>query len=283
MATATHKVTFFFEGRGRGWTESLHYASPDDDYMRTTADANKLAVLRANLLGKECWIKAIRVSKEGTGPDAELTYVRYEPKGLKVGVNGNEILKRGAAQPDVGLLLRCENAAHTQHKFLYLRGIWDEVENNHGEYTPTADWLAVLVPYFDEVKGGNWGWWGVAVKAKQPLDDVARQANDQAVITTTVDLVPPEMVGKVTAVRISGVNAGRSNLNTTHVVRVMDRKTFKTTRVLAVANTVVDGSVAWWGKGYIDIANIKSQKIVTRECGAPLLESPGRQKARPRG
>lgn len=284
MATQTHKVTFFFRGKGKGWTESLWYASSNGSYEQTMGQAKVIARARAELLGKECEIHAIRVSTEGTGPDAELEYVTYKQTGEAVGKIGDAVkLKRGTAQPDVALLVRFANAARTQHKFVFVRGIWDEVENDYGVYTPNETWERALNDWMDTLRLTSWGWWGVATKKKERLTGVVRNANDTATFTFANNLFDGITAGKRVSVRVSGVNGGKSNLNATHIVQVLSASEARTEKALAVSNLNVGGFGAIQTKGYIDIEFAKAQKIVTRECGAPLLESPGRAKAKARG
>lgn len=284
MPVATHKVTWFFEGKGRGWTESLWFGSNNGAYEQTMGAAKTLAAERAEMLGKECWIKAIRVSTEGTGPDAMLRYVDFRQKGDVAGKIGNAIqLKKGTAQPDVALLIRFENITQDRHKFVFMRGIWDEVENNHGVYTPTDDWKKAVGNWAGSVRLGAWGWWGVQEKKKERLTGITRNANDSATFTFANNMFAGITVGKRVSVRISGVNKGRSNLNATHIVQVKSASEAVTEGVLAISNNNLGGFGAIQTKGFTDIEFYDDQKIVTRECGAPLLESPGRQKAKARG
>lgn len=279
---ATLKITLFFQGEGKGWTESYWRPGPGGDHEAQIGPTLGLARLRAQLLGKECHIKAYRISTEGTGPDALLKYIdiRHE---LPVGQAGAPVGKiPTAAQPDVALLLRCSNLGRTKHKFIYLRGIWDMVEDEHGKYKPTVAWTNAMTSFINNLEGNDWGWFGVTAKTKSRLVSATRDAKDQVTFVFTDDLIPDGMVGKRTRVRISGVNNGKSALNRTHVVEVVDRKTVKTEFTTACPNIVIGGFGAHQVYDYIDIKHADDQKIVTRECGAPLLESPGRAKARNR-
>lgn len=277
------KATLFFEGRGRGWTESYWRPGAPGDHDAQVDITMALAAHRAQLLGRECWIKAYRISTEGTGPDALLKYVELRHKGKKTtGPDGIAALAPQAAQPDVGLLVRCSNIGRTKHKYIFLRGIWDVVENEHGKYTPTPEWNPLFQKYAEHLEANEWGWYGVGSKIKSRLVSATRDAKDQVTFVFVDDMVAADQVGKRTRVRISGVNNGKSELNRTHVVEVLDRKTLKTEYTTSCPTHVVGGFGATQVMQFIDIKHVDDQKIVTRECGAPLLESPGRQKARRR-
>ncbi|OWY59460.1 hypothetical protein B7486_74450, partial [cyanobacterium TDX16] len=119
---ATHKVTWFFEGPEHGWTESLWLVT-GLAHADTLKAARNLALRRVMLLGMECKIKATRISTEGAGPDALLDYEEHKPDN-----------QEPAAHPDVGVLIRCNNVGDTRWKHIFLRGIWDRVEDNYGNY-----------------------------------------------------------------------------------------------------------------------------------------------------
>lgn len=279
---ATLKITLFFEGRGKGWTESYWRPGAGGDHDAQLAVTRSLCALRAQLLGRECRIKAYRISTEGTGPDALLKYEEFKPKGDLDNAGMEKEFTITSAQPDVGLLVRCSNLGYTKHKFVFLRGIWDVVEDEHGLYKPNNKWKAAFQKYKDQIEVGDWGWFGVATKTKERLVSAVRDAKDQVTFTFVGNVFPLNLVGKRTRVRISGVNNGKSSLNRTHVVEVISQTSAKTEFTTAVGNLIVGGFGAHQLLDFVDIKNVEDQKIITRECGAPLLESPGRQKARNR-
>lgn len=279
---ATLKITLFFEGRGRGWTESYWRPGAGGDHEAQEEATMSLTTARAQLLGRECWIKAYRISTEGTGPDALLKYVDIRHKAKANTPLGEAGLAPTAAQPDVGLLVRCSNIGRTKHKFIFLRGIWDLVENEHGKYTPTVEWKAAFAKYANILHDSDFGWFGVQSKIKSRLLSAVRDPQDRVTFTFADDMVALDQVGKRARVRISGVNNGTSSLNRTHVVEVVSRKVLKTEYTTAVGENVVGGFGATQVLDYIDIKHVDDQKIITREAGAPLLESVGRRKARQR-
>lgn len=274
------KVTFIFDGRLCGWTESHWFNSPDGVHLETAKKARDLALARAMLLGVECSIKAIRVSTEGVGPDAHLTYVNYRPT-FEVASNG-ALLGEKAAQKDVALQVRMEDGTHSKHKLIFLRGIWDSVENDMGVYTPSKAWQDLFAKFATQLVRREWGWFGSAGKTKVRLISAVMNETDTTTFTFAENLFPADKIGKRVRVRISGVNEGRSVANGVHVVKVTSQTACVTEFRLAVGNQSVGGFGAFNTYEFISYQTYDDQKIVTRETGAPLLESPGRRSRRAR-
>lgn len=270
------KVTFIFEGGPKGWTESFVKGNSDAHEV-VMESAKDLATARALLLGANCRIKAIRVGTEGADNDAMLEYL------TEAKYRGNP--QKPAAQPDVALMIRCENAAHTRRKMIFLRGIWDEVENDHGQYVgrANADWKFKIDSYLNWLKANGWGWMR-SVKAQLGLvKSVARGDEDTAIVTLRAPTFNQGQVdnSEVIHVRISKVN-GKSTLNGAHVAVVTALDKFETISPVAFGRYRSGGYVSTYTYEQTDIHTAVDTKIVTRECGAPLLESRGRAKARPR-
>lgn len=275
------KVTFVFDGRQCGWTESHWYQSADGLHAETMAKAADLGLARAQLLGDECKIKAIRVSTEGVGPDAMLNYVDMKP-GTKTGSNGDHINQEDTAQRDVALQIRMEDASHSRHKLIFLRGIWDKVETDQGTYAPDDKWTKFLDAWGGQLVRRQWGWYGSSGRTKVKLLSAVMGATDRTTFTFDDFLFPEAVVGKRVKIRISGVNEGHSIINGVHVVDVLSRIACITHGKQAVGNIVEGGFGSYNTYDFWSYRTYDAQKIVTRETGAPLLESPGRQPKRAR-
>lgn len=272
----------FFDGRACGWTESHWYNSSTGSHNLTMDKAKILAGKRARLLGTDCRIKAIRVSTEGSGPDACLEYIDYKPNYAKD--SSGKLIGPTAAQKDVAVQLRMQDQDCKKWKLTFLRGCWDIIESENGDYQPTDAWKELMEDYTKYLRLGEWGWYGSVSKVKKNLSNVQRGiTTDSAVFTFQAAIFPDALVGKRTKVRIAGVNGGRSNLNAVHVVSVVDTSTASTEFPLAVANLVTGGWGTYNAYDFIGYSHVDDQKVVTRETGAPLLESPGRRKRKARG
>lgn len=268
------KFTMFFDGFQKGWTES-YYTSTGDTHEQVLLRGKALASARAQLLGKECSIKAVRVSTEGVNNDAMLRYLRWE---------GNP--QQFAAQPDVALMLRCENALHNKWRHAYLRGIWDSVETNHGVYIgkKNKEWQAAIKNYTDAITDNSWGWIASTVDKVRKVSSVARDGSGEKLIYTLVtdEFEPIDVTEeRKKLIRFSGIN-GRSTANGLKVVIPTEPSKCVTAAPLAAATYRSGGKATFYTRTFVDIASVDDTKVVTRECGAPLLESPGRRRATPK-
>lgn len=263
------KVTLFFEGFQKGWTES-YYLSNDDTHDQVMTQAKGLAQTRAKLLGKECSIKAVRVSTEGVNHDAMLRYVRYP------GDN-----QEASAQPDVALMVRCENATHTKWRNMYLRGVWDRIETDHGKYVgrAIAAWTNAYSGFVERLREDGYGWVTTNVADTVKVTSVARDASgEKLVYTLAVAKFLEDEVNKEKKfqVRFSGINT-RSTANGLKVVIPTEPTKCITAAPLAAATYRSGGKATFYTTAFIDISTVEDAKIVTREAGAPLLESVGRR------
>jgi hypothetical protein len=74
----------------------------------------------------------------------------------------------------------------------------------------------------------------------------------------------------------------KSRYNGSHVVSVDSRTKFTTVDALGVGPYQTGGKVQYGTYSVIPIFNLLARRISTRQTGAPLLESPGRQPAQPK-
>lgn len=276
---AIHKVTWFYDGKEHGWTESL-WTVATGSHNDTLKFARFLLGRRVQLLGIECRAKAVRVSTEGVGPDALLVYVDFTPRfGLE---SGGKVRTEPADFPDAAVQIRCQGPLDASHKMIFLRGIWDAVDVNNGVYLPGyKDWADRMGNYLLELKNG-WGWIGVTGKSpKVPLVGYTVGANGLVHITFGDPLFPVLPVGTRARIRIAQVN-GRSALNGQQLVSITSTTTCTTLTPIGVGPYYFGGYGTYATFGYIPITACEDQKIVERKVGAPLLESRGRQRARPR-
>lgn len=279
-----HKVTWFFKGRTFGWTESLWFLSQSGNLVDTFAAAQIVAAVRADLLGIEASIFAIRCSQQNAGPDAILRYVNFTPtfKGATNGVPAQPV--ESCAMEDTALLVRCENGQDTKWKQIFMRGIWDNVETTLGVYQPLyGDWQRRITAYFNKVQNRNWGWVGVSAKtAKIDLAGYVINSDNTVTFTVKAPIIPNTIPnGSHVIVRLAGIN-GKSTLNGQQVVVVNSATTFTLVRPIAAVPYRTGGTATLNTYDFIGIATMIDQKIVERKVGAPLLQSRGRQRAKPR-
>lgn len=275
------KVTFVFDGRQCGWTES-YYLESGEDHKKVMELAKDIATPRARLLGAEASIKAIRISTEGVDNDGML---EYTPD-----LRGN--LQKPCAQRDVCLMVRCENAGHNAWRNMFMRGIWDEVEDEQGRYIGRKNkaWREAFDSYQLLVCDRGWGWMHASrghlgkVKSLAKGESVPEAAGEDTLVYTLHN--PAFAAGDVTdrkqiQVRVTGIN-GKSTANGLKVVQIIAPDKFETVKPLAAGKYRHGGFVVGYTYTLADIATMHDAKVVSRETGAPLLESAGRAREKPR-
>lgn len=280
------KITNFFEGRSHGWTESYFAGFATNDLGSAYVNiALPIANDRAQLLGDPCYIKAIRVSVErnddGTTVlrDSYLQYVKILPA-----FGSAEVTRKLAADSDVALQVIWQNATNQLRKFIFLRGIWDDVETAGGEYVPVGSWNGRLNNWRATLFAKSVGWDSKPQFAKTIITNYATDAGNHITLTLAGAIFGNPPVGlpyPYTQVRISKLN-NKSVLNGLLTVLPLSPNTCITVAPIAAGPFISPGTLTTYSHLFIPAANIRAQKIVTRKAGAPLLESRGRVRAKPK-
>lgn len=277
------KVTLVFEAASRGWTESYIYSSSGDSHAPIEGPATRLAKARIELCGQGAKIKAIRISKEGVGPDSLLRHTDIQPSKVQVPDGQGNVLHFGPrAQPNVAILVRCSDAAESKRKFVYLRGIPDLIEVNGGQIEDNKIYAKLFAAFRKQLVDEPWGWQGVATKYG-PVDLLNYETTVNGIVTFTLqaNLFLVGDANKKVVARFKGVN-GKSQLNGPHLVKISDQQSGKLVYPLSLLAYAHGGQVSYSALDFQKIEVVDPHKIVTRKAGAPLLESRGRARAKPR-
>lgn len=272
------KATLMFQTNSFGWSESFFWNAPgSEDLIPQGASLQVIAQKRAALLGAQSFVKAQRVSievNENNEPvvgDSFLEYFRY---------NGAAV--PAADDPDTAVLVTMRNVTASRRRNMFLRGIWDDVNGLGGFYLPgTPGWQSAFDTWRAAMLARQVGWMsrtqvnvvGISTYTMDP---------DTGFVQVTLNAAAPQIVaGKVQSVRIRGVNV-TSPLNGTQLIRGIDSTHFWIEKPLALVNYQFGGEVIFYTSALEVASTIGPQKIVTRRAGAPLLQSRGRRRAKPR-
>lgn len=277
----TQKHTIDFAFPQKGWSENYYLQPQTQTVGAGLAILRQLCVARAQMLGAEASIKAYRVQ------------VVEAPDGSKVKFQGDTVQRdtfpgvasQPCAQVDLCLLIDCVNVTVTKHKVIYLGGIWDIISGNGGNYVPSgpfetayANWVAKMIQF-------GYGWLSRTPSLKFSITNYAM--GEDGYVTITCAGNPFAAITQITPfkVGIAGLMGagGRSALNGDQLVTKVDANTCKTAKPFGVTPFANVGTLVTYTNGFQQIAGLGIEKVVTHERGAPLLESPGRQKARARG
>jgi hypothetical protein len=268
-----YKASIVFEQHARGWTESYYLQSPALNYETAIARLDEVAKARAKLLGREAFIKGFRVSRVDEKNEGYIEYTRY---------NGNA--DKDSAQPDVAILVTCYDALFSRKKNIYLRGVWDEWEEKGGILTREDKLFTKAFAEFTNALTRNnapFGWWGVTGKTQANVTNIVADADDRLTMTFDADVFAEPLFGTKQKIRLTGVN-GRSGMNGEHIVQALTARTCVTVVSTRHVAYKFGGRVAFNTYGFLQMKNLTVAKVTSRDSGAPLLESRGRQRATPR-
>lgn len=271
------KNTFIMQTNSYGFSESFLFQSSSGDLNVHIAAMDIIAQKRAALLGNDSFIKAIRVSVERDDleqprrGDAFLKYVNY------LGAT-----TPNSDDPDTGVLITMRNLVAQRRRNMFLRGIWDDINNSGGFYLPSiAGWQTAFDSWRVAMLAKGIGWWSDFVAASSPITGYTVAAATQKVSVVTDPGFFNPFPAPRQRVRIAGLN-GQSVLNGLHVVDPTASGEFDIVKPIAAAPFATPGTATRYATSFEQASTIDAQKIVTRRAGAPLLQSAGRRRARPR-
>jgi hypothetical protein len=271
------KATLIFQVQSFGWSESFFWQVSSNDLNPQMASLQVLAQKRAALLGSQAFVKAERVSFERTDAglpvvgDSLLQYIRY---------NGSTV--PGADDPDTAVLVTMRNLVAARRRNMFLRGIWDDVNGAGGFYLPTVGgWQSAFNNWAAAMLARQAGWMARTVVNTVGISGYTVDPDTGFVLVTLNAPAGQLVVNETQQVRIRGVNV-TSPINGTQLIRAKSETEFWLEKPLALIAYQFGGEVLFYDQHFEAAATIDGQKIVTRRAGAPLLQSRGRRRAKPR-
>lgn len=277
------KLDLIFECRGRGWEETYYadFGVPSFDDMTTIAQA--LADKRIVLAAPPVVIKAYRVSDPlSVGRQGKAFY--YKPAAT---APTNSLWLEGAIEPSAAVNIGFSKNVTNQTRRIQMRGCPDPIMTNFGQLggPAYAAWQTLWEAWRLFMLGTpRFGW-----LTRSPVADPAPVSYSLVpnpvlpIFTTVADFFPLADVNKVRMVRLRGFNNSSSAANGEMIVRVLTRDTFTPMKALAVGPMLTPGIVQRYGDPtFITADNCIIEKGGRRAPGAPLLETPGRSRGRPR-
>ena len=283
--------TWIFGGPQHGWQERLYWQQSDPSLTVATQLADSVATRRANLLGREFYVKGTRVklvSQDNT------TFGNFGSRLSRVRRDGYP--SKSGAQIDVTLLLSFYNNGSTLRKSLFLGGIWDDIEVDGGQFVRSdPQWqsfyntwvdfiktqLGTTVAFADGVAAAGWLHGSKSI----PYSVTNYLADENQFITMTLAGAPfTGMEGRRMSVRFSKMDGlTKSVLNGLQAVQVLSANTCKLLRPIAAKPFPgVVGQMVMYTFGLVQAPTINPEAIRTRERGRPLLVSAGRAPNRAR-
>jgi hypothetical protein len=275
------KVTWFFEGPQKGWTESLYIQPTSGTWAEAVAAVNAVNPVRAALLGQNLAIKAWRLQVVQDAGGNKVT--RRGDTFQNLVINGDS--QRPASDKDDCVEMDFLDSTQNRHKILFLGGIWREIVNNYGNYTPTPDWLSAMNNWIVKVVAGGFGWVARTPSIGFSITNYVQSADGFVDMTMSGNPFPGGASTTPQTVRVSGLQteAGLSVLNGDLLVTPTGVNTCTTVKKIAVFPFVNVGVMKTFTYAFVQTNSVAPEKIVNHKRGAPLLESRGRRRVRARG
>lgn len=267
------KVTFIFECRNKGWSESYYRenGSSDPFLLRTVSD--DLLKKRIAVAGKEVTCTYMRIANIETKRRVRLFFLGDTRKG---------VVGKPADNPESALILKMQDTTGGRAKTTFLRGYWDAVVDDGGNYVPTIAFENELDDFIQKLKVDSWAWLGVNVQTDFALATLVQDAGGTVSGTLTGNLFTLPQVGKVFAVRFRRITQP-GNLNGQNPVLVTAQNAFKTVKRIAILPWSGDGNIQISTKSLvlIDTASVTgvSERKTGRVFGSPRGRLPARRRA----
>lgn len=269
------KATLVFQTNSFGWSESFLWDGVNEQNLNVHMQSLQIiAQKRSQLLGSQSFVKAERVSLETDGAglprvgDSILQYIRYNGPGMGT-----------SDEPDAAVLVTMRNLVAAKRRNMFLRGIWDDVDNQGGFYLPSiAGWQSAFNSWSAAMLARQAGWWSYTKSAPFDVDTYAvNPTTGYVTITVLGDAFGDGPYGKI-RVRLAGVNV-KSALNGSWVGTPVSNSQIILEKPIALLPYTGGGQLFTYTRALEVAASIDAQKIVTRRAGAPLLQSRGRRRA----
>lgn len=288
-----YRVTFGFEGQGKGWSETHAVQAQSTEPSALVPGAIAIAQKRVTFLGREFSINAIRIARYSD--DGATTRMRGTVPINRTFKNPDQTVKMAAEPAVVALLARGEtNAAVGAPPALtaninqtFLGAPPDDAVNNGGDVDPGksnlganyAQWAALIVQ-------NRYGWLASNTIADLEIDTITQRLNG----TVEFDMVGPVggglVIGRTYPARVRRVNAGVSPLNGQIILRYVAPNTFVSQEIIGLALAQTGGFIRVYQPiaPFIPFSNLTLQDRTARhKRGRPFGSTPGRARNRVRG
>lgn len=285
-----YRITFGFEGKGQGWSEThaMINANRSPEVLEPTlAD---IASKRAQFLGNEFSINAIRISRysEDNGPRIRGVHpVRGE---WRTSVTGEP----GSAEPaQVALLCRGVSLdSQVNPKFdantnqTFLGAPFDRSVDTGGTVYPGRGGLqAAFNSWRQAMLTASMGWLASDTIHQADLATITEGTDGIATFTTIQALTPTLAINGVYRCRIKGINNGQSPLNGEMIIRVTGAATFMSRYPIGWSLAQVGGSVRFYASvsPFIQYGDLRLVlQAANHKRGRPFGSKPGRRPKRVR-
>lgn len=276
------KLDLIFECKGRGWEETYYADFGITNFDQIHPFAEALANKRIVLAAPPVELKAYRVSDPLTkGRQGRASY--YKP----VRVAPTNPAWTGAVEPSAAVNVGFLKTSTNQTRRIQMRGCPDDIMVNFGTLSGGAydTWRQLWEQWRLVMLGTPRYGWLSRPTIGDPAPVSYSLANNPILpeFTTVADFFPADDVTRQRYVRLRGFNGNRSELNRELIVYVSARNKFVPVAPIAAGPMITPGLVQRYGPPeFVAADQVEVEKAGRRAPGAPLLQTPGRSRARPR-
>lgn len=277
MPEGDWEVTFIFDMPGHGFTETHWRRSTAEETLEQFfAVAQELGRRRQGMSGEQTILQGVRISnaqQDGRVGTTQLNSV--------LGTTG-----KGSAASNVAMNILCADAGNLHTKTTQFRGFWDDEEVTGGAVLRSQPFITAFNSWQQYYVANDFGWYGVATTTQYPI--IGYTVTDAGMVLLQVSNVgqPSLPLNKPKSISISGLNAGRSQLNGEKVVILLGPDTGPNT--WKVALKFPQAAIPFSQIGFLNVksytfrnaAAASIQRMGKRQAGAPLLRSRGRSPKR---
>jgi hypothetical protein len=285
MPTNIKCVAFFGSDEGFGWSEKhdIQGDDPPGDLLPFLIAFKTLMVnYRRPLLGMDCYLRGLRVSYATASGVIRSSADRFQP----LLYPGNQ---RPSAGPESSAMMRMGEITNSQFSPTYLRGIWrDVIKNEQLDFTTAAgtQWKQLLDQYVAALVGVGYGWEGQFAPATRKGAVNNYTIDPQGYVTFSIAVLSGPALpipGSRLSFRFSRINGGKSVLNDTMIVQVLNDVSVKTVVPTAALPFVSEGTFTNTVTSFLTYTGMQYVIYARRPAGRPTLLSRSRRRARARG
>lgn len=280
-----YRITFGFDGAGVGWAEThamLNGSNNPKDLFPTLAD---IATKRAQMLGREFRIKAIRVSRYATDAGVRAKGVQLLKGDWR---NSVQTVSAGAEPASVALIatgyaepspFNPQFDANSNRTFL--GAPLDVCVDDAGRvYEAKGGLGAAFASWRSAMLGTTIGWLANQTIAEIDLVGIAQNINGTVTYTVAAADTAALTVGQIYKARVRQVNNGQSPLNIEQKVKVKSATELVTRRVIGIPTAQANGVIRIYKQvqPFVDYGDlVLSAEVGKHKRGRPFGSSPGRR------
>lgn len=286
-----YRITFGFAGVQTGWAEThamLNASNNPKDLMPTLRD---IAQKRAQMLGREFAIVAIRAARYATdgGLRSRGSFILKErfvnaitSKSAAAEPGDVALVVRGSAEPNVLIPQFDANTNQT-----WLGGPCDDAVNNAGVVDQgSANLGAAFAQWRSAMLNTTIGWLASQILMDTPLGTITQLENGTVSLITTAPTAGILTIGQWYKVRVRGVNNGSSPLNRELVVYHSAINTLITKEVIGIPTDQIGGAIKVYKQvqPFVDYGDLTlNGQVGNHKRGRPFGSTPGRARRQVRG